>query len=77
MVYDVIVAGLGGMGSATAWQLAKKGHSVLGIERFSPSHDQGSSHNSYHQLWDSESAAPHLRLFALKREVTHCSAPTT
>ena len=44
MVYDVIVAGLGGMGSATAWQLAKKGHSVLGIERFSPSHDQGSSH---------------------------------
>ena len=36
MVYDVIVAGLGGMGSATAWQLAKKGHSVLGIERFSP-----------------------------------------
>jgi sarcosine oxidase len=44
MVYDVIVAGLGGMGSATAWQLAKKGYSVLGIERFSPSHDQGSSH---------------------------------
>ncbi|MAA69588.1 MAG: N-methyl-L-tryptophan oxidase [Deltaproteobacteria bacterium] len=44
MVYDVIVAGLGGMGSATAWQLAKKGHSVLGIERFAPSHDQGSSH---------------------------------
>src|SRR6056300_328808 len=44
MVYDVIVAGLGGMGSATAWQLAKKGHSVLGIERFSPSHDRGSSH---------------------------------
>ena len=32
------------MGSATAWQLAKKGHSVLGIERFSPSHNQGSSH---------------------------------
>jgi sarcosine oxidase len=44
MAYDVIVAGLGGMGSTTAWQLAKKGHSVLGIERFAPSHDQGSSH---------------------------------
>ena len=40
MVYDVIVAGLGGMGSATAWQLAKKGHSVLGIE--ATFHDQGS-----------------------------------
>ena len=43
MFYDVIVAGLGGMGSATAWQLAKKGHSVLGIERFLLP-DQGSSH---------------------------------
>lgn len=42
--YDVIIAGLGAMGSAAAWQLAQRGHSVLGLERFTPAHDQGSSH---------------------------------
>jgi len=42
--YDVIVIGLGGMGSAAAYQLAKRGKRVLGLERFTPAHDQGSSH---------------------------------
>jgi sarcosine oxidase len=42
--YDVIVAGLGGMGSAAAYQLAARGKRVLGLERFSPAHDRGSSH---------------------------------
>jgi sarcosine oxidase len=42
--YDVIVIGLGGMGSATAYQLALRGERVLGLERFSPAHDKGSSH---------------------------------
>ncbi len=42
--YDVIVAGLGGMGSAAAYHLARRGVRVLGIERFGPAHDQGSSH---------------------------------
>jgi sarcosine oxidase len=41
---DVIVAGLGGMGSAAAYNLAGRGKSVLGLERFSPAHDRGSSH---------------------------------
>ena len=44
MIYDVIVAGLGGMGSATAYQLAGRGKRVLGLEKFSPAHDRGSSH---------------------------------
>ncbi len=44
MIYDAIVAGLGGMGSATAYQLAGRGKRVLGLERFSPAHDRGSSH---------------------------------
>ena len=44
MTYDAIVAGLGGMGSATAYQLAGRGRRVLGLERFSPAHDKGSSH---------------------------------
>ena len=42
--YDVIVAGLGGMGSAAAYQLAARGKRVLGLEKFSPAHDRGSSH---------------------------------
>ena len=41
---DVIVVGLGGMGSAAAWYLARRGRRVLGLERFTPAHDQGSSH---------------------------------
>jgi sarcosine oxidase len=43
-VYDVIVLGLGGMGSAAAHQLAARGLRVLGLEQFTPAHDQGSSH---------------------------------
>jgi sarcosine oxidase len=42
--YDVIVIGLGGMGSATAYQLAARGQRVLGLERHTPAHDRGSSH---------------------------------
>jgi sarcosine oxidase len=32
------------MGSAAAYQLAGRGQRVLGLEKFSPAHDQGSSH---------------------------------
>lgn len=42
--YDVIVIGLGGMGSAAAYHLAARGQRVLGLEKFTPAHDQGSSH---------------------------------
>src|SRR5256885_91550 len=42
--YDVIVIGLGAMGSATLYHLAKRGVRVLGLEQFSPLHDRGSSH---------------------------------
>ena len=44
MAYDVIVVGLGGMGSATAWQLARRGQRVLGLERFDIPNNRGSSH---------------------------------
>jgi sarcosine oxidase len=44
LIYDAIVAGLGGMGSATAYQLAGRGKRLLGLEKFSPAHDRGSSH---------------------------------
>jgi sarcosine oxidase len=43
-VSDVIVLGLGGMGSAAAAHLAGRGQRVLGLEQFTPAHDRGSSH---------------------------------
>jgi sarcosine oxidase len=42
--YDVIVLGLGAMGSAATYQLAKRGARVLGLDQFSPPHVYGSSH---------------------------------
>ncbi|MBX7433393.1 N-methyl-L-tryptophan oxidase [Mycobacterium sp. Y57] len=42
--FDVIVVGLGGMGSAAAYHLARRGVRVLGLEKFTPAHDRGSSH---------------------------------
>lgn len=42
MVYDVIVVGVGSMGSATCYQLAARGVKVLGIEQFGISHENGS-----------------------------------
>lgn len=43
-VFDCIVLGVGGVGSAALEQLARRGAKVLGIDRFPPGHDQGSSH---------------------------------
>lgn len=42
--FDVIVAGVGAMGSAACWHLAQRGLRVLGLERFDLGHLQGSSH---------------------------------
>ena len=43
-IYDCIVVGYGGVGSASLMAAAKKGWKVLGIDRFGPAHDRGSSH---------------------------------
>jgi sarcosine oxidase len=42
--YEFAVLGLGAMGSAAAFQLAKRGRKVLGIDQFTPPHAFGSSH---------------------------------
>ena len=42
--YDVVILGVGGMGSAAAYHLAKRRLSVVAIEQFEPGHDRGSSH---------------------------------
>ena len=41
---DVLVAGLGAMGAAATSALVRRGVRVLGLDRFHPPHDRGSSH---------------------------------
>ncbi len=41
---DVVVIGLGAMGSAALYQLARRGANVVGIDQFAPPHDRGSTH---------------------------------
>lgn len=43
-MYDVIVVGTGGIGSAALYEFARRGVTVLGLDRFPPGHDRGSSH---------------------------------
>ena len=43
-MYDVILIGTGGIGSATLYELVRRGARVLGIDRFQVGHDRGSSH---------------------------------
>ena len=42
--FDVIVLGVGGMGSAACFELARRGRRVLGLEQFPLVHARGSSH---------------------------------
>ena len=42
--YDAIVVGIGGMGSSTLYQLARRGRRVLGLEKYDVPHSRGSSH---------------------------------
>lgn len=46
MSHDIIILGLGAMGSAAAFELARRGRRVLGLEQFPLVHDRGSSHGS-------------------------------
>lgn len=43
-VFDTVVLGMGAMGSAAVYQLARRGRNVLGIDQFSPPHALGSTH---------------------------------
>lgn len=42
--FDIAVIGLGAMGSAALYQLAKSGRRVVGIDRYRPPHTEGSTH---------------------------------
>ncbi len=45
-MYDAIVIGVGGMGSATVYHLARSGCRVPGLEQYRIPHAFGSSHGS-------------------------------
>jgi sarcosine oxidase len=41
---DVVIVGLGAMGSAALYQVARRGVRAIGVDQFEPPHDRGSSH---------------------------------
>ena len=76
MSYDVIVLGLGAMGSAAAQHLAENGARVLGVDQFAPPHDKGSSHGGTRMIrqayWESPDYIPLvLRAYELWEKLEH------
>jgi sarcosine oxidase len=63
--YDIILAGLGAVGSATAVHLSGRGLRVLGIDRYHPPHTMGSSHGGSRVI--RETAFEHPRYVPLAR----------
>jgi monomeric sarcosine oxidase len=73
-MYDVIILGTGGVGSAAAYHLAKRGAKVLGIDRFAGGHDRGSSHGETRVIRQAYFEHPDyvpllLRVYELWREL--------
>jgi sarcosine oxidase len=60
--YDVVVAGLGALGSAAAMHLARRGRRVLGLERFELGHRRGASHDTSRILRHSYHTPAYVRL---------------
>lgn len=60
--FDVAVVGLGALGSATAHELARRGHRVVGLERFALGHHRGASHDTSRILRHSYHTPEYVRL---------------
>jgi sarcosine oxidase len=76
--FDVGILGLGAMGSAAAFQLARKGQRILGLDQFSPPHSLGSSHGATRvirqAIGEGEQYVPLvLRSYELWREIEEIS----
>ncbi len=76
--YDVIVIGIGGMGSASVYHLARRGARVLGLERFNIPNEMGSSHGVNRMIrlayYEHPSYVPLLlRAYELWRELENLS----
>src|SRR4051794_9212492 len=72
--FDVIVIGVGAMGSAACFHLARRGVRVLGIEQFEIAHDRGSSHGESRMIrsayYEHENYVPLIRrAFELWRQL--------
>src|SRR3954468_4809805 len=71
--YEAIVVGLGAMGSAATYQLAKRGARVLALDMFPLGHNQGSSHGHHRMIrrsaWRPEIDRMAGRAFELWREL--------
>jgi sarcosine oxidase len=79
MAIDVVVVGLGAMGSAAVYALARRGLRVTGIEQFEPAHDRGSSHGATRIIrqcyFEHPSYVPLVRrAYALWDEIERASA---
>lgn len=79
--YDVAVVGLGAMGSAALFHLARRGVRAVGIEQFAPGHDRGSSHGESRAIRLGYSEHPSyvplvLSAFANWRELERLSGET-
>lgn len=61
---DVIIIGLGAVGSAALYQLARRGIRAIGIDRFHPPHDRGSSHGDTRITRIALGEGPHYVQFA-------------
>ncbi len=59
---DYVVAGLGALGSATCMELARRGHRVIGLERFELGHSRGASHDTSRILRHSYHTPSYVRL---------------
>ena len=77
--FDVVVVGLGVMGSAALYELARRGFRAAGIERHTPGHELGSSHGETRIIrlgyFEHPSYVPLLhRSYALWREIEEASS---
>ena len=59
---EYVVAGLGALGSATCHELARRGHRVVGLERFELGHAHGASHDTSRILRHSYHTPSYVRL---------------
>jgi sarcosine oxidase len=59
---DFVVVGLGALGSATAMELARSGHHVVGLERFAFGNSRGASHDTSRILRHSYHTPDYVRL---------------
>ena len=76
--FDVGIIGLGAMGSASAFQLAKRGQRVLGFDQSSPPHLLGSSHGATRVIRQAIGEGEHfvplvLRSYDIWREIERVS----